>query len=254
MLSRFIVGSVLGTALVATLTGCSAAGTAAGGSTAVPASSAASPAPEPATVLAAAVAKTTGVNLKVVLAGDKAEENLTGSYDAKQKIGSIAQASGTDRMTIIATPDDLYLAGMSDFKGKTMHLKIAKLDAKSPLAMFADVLAPLTLLTGVKDVSLTAPGSFTGTLDLTKAQGATAGSQKFLDYVLATAADRANTVKFTASVNEQGYLTEFDATLPKIDDGKDGEYDLKFSDFGSPVTITKPTGSKVVEAPAAMYS
>ncbi|GAA2628262.1 hypothetical protein GCM10010399_69840 [Dactylosporangium fulvum] len=249
MLSRFIVGSVLGTALIATLTGCSA-----GGSTAAPASSAASPAPEPATVLAAAVAKTAGVNLKVVLAGDKAEENVTGSYDATHKIGSIAQASGTDRMTIIATPDDLYLAGLSDFKGKTMHLKIAKLDAKSPLAMFADVLTPLTLLTGVKDVSLTAPGSFTGTLDLTKAQGATPGSRKFLDYVLAAAADRAKAVKFTASVNEQGYLAEFDATLPNIADGKDGEYNLKFSDFGSPVTITKPTGSKVVEAPAALYS
>ncbi|MER7004678.1 hypothetical protein ABT297_16745 [Dactylosporangium sp. NPDC000555] len=253
MLSRFIVGAVLGTALVATLTGCSAADTA-GGSAAAPASSAASPAPEPATVLAAAVAKTTGVNLKVVLAGNKAEENVTGSYDATNKISSIAQASGADRMTIIATPDDLYLAGLSDFNGKTMHLKIAKLDAKSPLAILADVLTPLTLLTGVKDVSLTAPGSFTGTLDLTKAKGATAGSQKFLDSVLAAAADRADAVKFTASVNEQGYLAEFNATLPKIDDGKDSEYDLKFSDFGSPVTITKPTGSKVIEAPAAMYS
>ncbi|MEV4140298.1 hypothetical protein AB0J72_50075 [Dactylosporangium sp. NPDC049742] len=205
-------------------------------------------------MLAAAVAKTAGVNLKVVLAGGTAEESLTGSYDAARKIGSLAQMSGTDRMTIIATPDDLYLSGLSDFKGKTMHLQIAKLDTKSPLAMFADVLTPLTLLTGVKDVSLTAPGSFTGTLDLTKAQGTTSGSRKFLDYVRSAAAARADTVKFTASVNEQGYLAEFDATLPDIDDGKDGEYDLKFSDFGSPVTITKPTGSKVVEAPAAMYS
>ena len=253
MLSRIIVGSVLSTALVAALTGCSAAGTA-GGSAAEPAPSAASPAPKPATVLAAAVAKTAGVNLKMVLAGEKAEDNVTGSYDATHKIGSITQASGTDRMTIIATADDLYLAGLSDFKGKTMHLKIAKLDAKSPLAMFADVLTPVTLLTGVKDVSSTAPGSFAGTLDLTKAQGATAGSRKFLEYVLAAAADRAGAVKFTASVNEQGYLTGFDATLPNIDDGKDGEYDLKFSDFGSPITITKPTGSKVVEAPPAMYS
>ncbi|GGM12144.1 hypothetical protein ACFFX1_26165 [Dactylosporangium sucinum] len=253
MLSRFIVGSVLATALVATLTGCSAGGSG-DGSAAAPASSAASPAPEPATVLAAAVAKTAGVNLKVVLAGDKAEEDMTGSYDATHKIGSIAQASGTDRMTIIATPDDLYLAGLSDFKGKTMHLKIAKLDAKSPLAMFTDVVTPLTLLTGVKDVKLTAPGSFTGTLDLTKAQGATAGARKFLDYVLAAAANRANAVKFTASVNEQGYLAEFNTTLPNIADGKDGEYNLKLSDFGSPITITKPTGSKVVEAPAAMYS
>src|SRR5687767_7154813 len=139
MLSRFIVGSVLGTALVVTLTGCSGAGTA-DGSAPAPASSAASPTPEPATVLAAAVVKTTGVSLKVVLAGDKAEENATGSYDATRNIGSVTQASGTDRMTITVTPDDMYLAGLSAFKGKTMHLKIAKLDAKSPLAVFADIL------------------------------------------------------------------------------------------------------------------
>jgi hypothetical protein len=60
-------------------------------------------------------------------------------------------------------------------------------------------------------------------------------------------------VKFTASVNEQGYLTEFDATLPNIDDGKDSDYDLKLSDFGSTVSISKPTGSNVIEAPAALY-
>ncbi|MER7280620.1 hypothetical protein ABT369_39885 [Dactylosporangium sp. NPDC000244] len=253
MLSRFIVGSLLGTALVATLAGCGAADTA-GGSAAPPASSAASPAPEPATVLAAAVAKTTGINLKAVLAAsDNAEENVMCAYDAQHKIGSITQTSGTDRMTIIATADDVYLSGLSDLGGKTMRMKIAKIDAKSPFAMFTDVLTPLTLLTGVKNVSSTAPGTFTGTLDLTKAQGTTAGSRKFLEYVLAIATDRAGAVKFTASVNEQGYLAEFKATLPHIDDGKDGEYDLKFSDFGSPVTITKPTGSKVVEAPAAMY-
>src|SRR4051812_10785722 len=122
MLSRFIAGSLLGAALVATLAGCAPTGTA-GGSGATPASSAASPAPAPATVLAAAVTKTTGINLKAVLVSDKAEENVMGAYDATHKIGSITQASGTDRMTIIATPDDLYLSGLSDLGGKTMHLK-----------------------------------------------------------------------------------------------------------------------------------
>jgi hypothetical protein len=252
MLSRFIAGSLLGTALVAALTGCAAADTAAPPAPSV--SSAASPAPDGAPALAAAVAKTTGISLKAVLVGDKAEENVTGAYDAKHTIGSITQTSGTDRMTIIATPDDLYVSGLSDLAGKTMRLKITKIAAKNPLAMFTDVLTPLTLLTGVRNVKLTAPGSFTGTLDLTKATGTTAGSRKFLEYVLAFATDRATAVKFTASVNEQGYLAEFNATLPRIDDGKDGEYDLRFSDFGSPITITKPTGAKVVDAPAAMYS
>jgi hypothetical protein len=251
MLSRFIAGTVLGTALLTTLTGCTASG-----NTGAPAaaSGSPSPSPKPAAVLAAAVTKTTGVSLKVVLAGDTADENLTGSYDGTHNIGSISQVSGSDRMTITVTADDLYLSGLSDFKGKTMHLKIAKLSAKSPLAMFTDVLTPLTLLTAATEVTSTAPTSFTGTLDLTNVHGATAGSQKFLDHVVAAAAGRANAVKFTASVNEQGYLTEFDATLPNIDNGKDSDYDLKFSDFGSTVSVTKPTGSNVIEAPAALYS
>src|SRR5262249_40577175 len=166
MLPRSVVAAVLGTALVAALTGCSIAG-----NTATPAGSSSSAAPRPESVLAAAGGKTTRGSLKVILTGAAADENLTGSYDATHKIGSIAQVSGTDRMSIVVTADDMYLAGLSDFKGKTMRLRIAKLSPKSPLAMFADALAPLTLLSGVTEVSASAPTSFTGTLDLAKAHG-----------------------------------------------------------------------------------
>jgi hypothetical protein len=43
------------------------------------------------------------------------------------------------------------------------------------------------------------------------------------------------------------------AGVGRCHDGKDGDYDVKFSDFGSTVSIATPTGSNVVEAPAALY-
>ncbi|GAA3294871.1 hypothetical protein Dvina_41130 [Dactylosporangium vinaceum] len=252
MLSRFIVAAALGITLVASAAGCGAAGPA-GGPGAADVSPAAPTGPKPTEVLAAAVTKTTGVSLKLTLAGDTAEENVAGSYDAPHGIGSIAQTAGADRMTVTVTADDLYLAGLSDFNGKTMHLKITKIDAKSPIVMFTDLLAPLTMLSGVTDATATGPGSFAGTLDLTKARSTTAGSKKFLDFVVAAAAAKAVAVRFTATVDAQGYLTGFKATLPAIDEGKDGEYDVTFSDFGAALTLTKPSGSKVIEAPAALY-
>ena len=88
---------------------------------------------------------------------------------------------------------------------------------------------------------------------MTKAHGATVGAQKFLAHLLKAGADRSSAVKFTASINQDGYLTEFDATLPGIDNGKDGEYRVNLSGFASPVTLTKPSGSKVIDAPAASY-
>ncbi|MFI5910979.1 hypothetical protein [Dactylosporangium sp. NPDC051541] len=254
MLSRSIVGPLLGATLLALLAGCSVTGGADDTPPAASTSPAGSPPPKATALLAAAVTKTTGVSLKLVLDGGTADEDVSGSYDATHKIGTIAQTTGTDKMTVTVTPDDLYLAGLSDFKGKTMHLKITKLDPKSPLAVFADLLTPLTLLTGVKDAKATAPNTFSGTLDLTKAQATATGAKKFLESVVTIAAAKASAVKFTAAVNAEGYLTDFTATLPGIDDGKDGDYTVKFSDFGAKVSLTKPTGSKVVEAPSAMYT
>jgi hypothetical protein len=244
MLRRFALGAVLVSALIGCSTG-HRAGT--------PAAPSRSPVPEPATVLAAAVTKTTGVSLSLVLTGDTPDDNLTGSYDAVHKLASITEKAG-NALKITVSADSLYLGGLAEFKGKIVHLQIAKLSAKSPLALFTDALAPLTLLTGTRSVESTGPGAFAGTLDLNQVHAVTAGAQKFVEHLVDAAADKAGSVRFTATVDQQGYLAGFDATLPNIDNGSDRDYDVKFADFGTAVTVTKPTGSKVVEAPAALYT
>jgi hypothetical protein len=214
----------------------------------------ASPAVPPAQLLAAAVAKTRQVSLAMVLAGDTASENVTGTYDAAHKLAALAQGTGGDRLKILVSADEMYLSGLSDFAGKTMRLHIAKLATSNPIALFADPLAPFTLLDAATGVQATSPTAFAGKLDVAKAQGATIGSRKFLAFLLKLGGTRTGSVDFVASVDAQGYLTAFKATFPGINDGKDGEYDVALSDFGKPVTNKKPTGRSVIEAPAQMYA
>jgi len=124
-------------------------------------------------------------------------------------------------------------------------------DASSQ-ALLTDVLAPMTLLSAASGVQQTAPGRYLGHIDATQVKGATPGEQKFLDHVLKSAG--AQTLVFTATVDEQGYLSGFKTTFPGLADGKDVVYGLKLSRFGAPVTIVIPSGSKVIDAPDKAYA
>jgi hypothetical protein len=236
--------------LALVLTACGPLGSSsAAGDTATP-SVTPTPTPSPAEVLAAAVTKTTGVSLKLKLA-DTASESLTGSYDAVHHIGTIGEAGD---LHVTVTGDDIYLSGMSELEGQTLRLKISKLRAASPLNLFANVVAALDLLPAATSVETTDTHKFSGQLDLTKAHGATPGGKKFLAYVTSGSASRSTSVPFTATINDAGYLVEFDATFPNLDSGKDGEYDVTFSDIAKPVTNTVPTGPNVLDAPASVYA
>jgi hypothetical protein len=204
--------------------------------------------------LAAAVTKTTGVNLKALLAGDTADEDVAATYDASRKIALITQKSGTDQLRIVVTAEDMYLGGLPDFKGKTVRLRLAKLRTESPLAVFADVLVPLHVLGTATGVQATSPTTFAGRLDLTRVAATATGTRKFLDHAVKAGGDKVKALAFNATVNAAGYLTEFQMTLPAIDDGKDADYRVTLSDFGQPVTVRRPTGKNVVEAPASLYA
>ncbi len=250
MLQRIAAGAALAVALALPMAGCAASTTNPGS----PPASSPSPSVDPAKTLAAAVAKTKGINLKVVLAGDTPDEDVTGLYDAAHKIASIGQGTGAGALRIVLTPDDMYLGGLPDFKGKTVRLRIAKLRTESPLAVFADILSPLSLLDVASGVQATSSTAFAGTLDLSQVPAATAGTRKFLDHALKAGGTKAKSVAFNATVDGQGYLSEFQMTLPGIDNGKDADYRLTLSNFGQPVTVKRPTGKNVVEAPAAVYA
>jgi hypothetical protein len=251
MRSRSAITAALGATLALTLTACNPVGgaTADGGASTQPTATP-SPTPDPADLLAAAVARTTGVSLKVKLAGDTSADDLTGTYDAVHKIGKISQASD---LQVLVSGDDMYLSG-SSMEGITLHVKVAKLPPKNPVGLFTDVLAPLDLLPATTSVEASGPHKFDGHLDLGKVQAATAGAKKFLDFVTTAAGTRANYVSFIAKTDDAGYLVEFDAVIPGLGGSQDGAFDVTYSDIGKPETNKVPTGPSVIDAPASFYA
>jgi hypothetical protein len=249
MLRRAAIGVALGATLIMPLTAC--------GSTPAPTSTAASPAPttlptpDAGDVLTAAVTKTTGVNLKVDLS-DSSGDHYTGGYDGTNKVGALEQVGGGLKITV--TPEEYYVSGIKQLKGMTWRLKIAKLRDESNQSVMTDILAPLTLLSQATGVQQNSPGTFTGHIDASLAKGAGAGTQKFLDHVNKSGGANAQTLIFTATVDSQGYLSSFKTTFPAfLGEGKDLDYELKLSDFGSPVNVVVPAGAKVVDAPDSAY-
>src|SRR5256886_2578426 len=245
----YATGAALATVLVMSLTGCGSKNTV---TTKAPASASLSPKADPGEVLAAAATKTGGTSLKVVLS-DSTSDNLTGGYDASTKAASVAETTGTG-LKVVVTPEDMYLSGTTEFQGQTLHLKTTKLRSQSPLAILADVVAPLTLLTYASGVRSTGATTFSGTLDFTKAHGTTAGTQKFIDLLVTSGGSRAASVGFTPATNAEGDLTPFKAPLPPVDPGKDSQYAPDPSDFGSPVAVAIPSGGTVVAAPESAYA
>jgi hypothetical protein len=250
MSRRLAIRAVLAGTLASALAGCSSAPTATATPTPPPG---ALPTPDPGDVLAAAVAKTTGVDLKVELT-DSAGDHYTGSFDGIHKVGTLTQAPGGTGIRITVTPEDYYLSGLKTLKGQTWHLKIAELRDDSRQTIFTDILAPITLLNEATGVQSSDPGTFTGHVDASLLRGTTSGARKFLAHVNKSGSTNAQTLIFTATVSAQGYLTSFKTTFPALIDDKDVDYELKLSGFGTAAGVVIPTGGKVIEAPARAYA
>lgn len=244
MIRRLAVGAALAAALTLSLGACT---------NSADATDHDSSAPSAGEKLAAAVTKTSGVSMKIVLAGDRPEENLQGSYDGATKMASFTQTSDGETMNVFVAPDDLYLSGLTDLAGKTMRMQISKLPTNNAMALFADPVAPLTLLPAATEVASSGSGGYTGTIDLARVAASTTGATKFLEYVKGAAGEKASAITFTATVDGQGYLTTFKATFPGLDDGKDSQYDLTLSEFGTTVSLTRPAGENVIDAPDTAY-
>lgn len=100
------------------------------------------------------------------------------------------------------------------------------------------------LLGSSTDVHATGGNSYAGTLDLTKAAGIAGLTQVTIDGYGAAASK----VPFTAGLDDQGRLAELTVTPPQ-----GARIDVLYSDYGTPVTVTKPTGAEVTEAPDDFY-
>jgi hypothetical protein len=245
MLKKLAAAAALTAALLVPLTGCGSD------------SASDTPKPKPSETLAAAVTKTTGINVtfEMIDAGSATKDKTTGAFDATKKLTTLAGDANGEVMQLVITPDKLYLSGLKDLAGKTYRMQIEKIPAASGMGPFAAPMFPTLLLPAATTVKSSAAGSFSGTIDLAKVQPVTAGEKKFVEGAVKQAGARANAVTFTATVDAQGYLAKSSFTFPGMGDGgKDAQLDLTFAAFAAPVTVTEPTGANVIEAPDEMYT
>jgi hypothetical protein len=231
--------------------------TAAGGAGPAAAESAATPA-DPAAELAAAAAKLTEDSLKVktsMAAGLNAEGVADKAGEQMDMTMTIGDGSGDEAaMTVdlrkIGT--DVYMkfdgalgAFLGDRADKWMHIDAAKVPADSPFSMEAnDPRNAAEMLGASARVQKTGDRTFSGVLDMTKSPTADEESLKALG-------DKATAVPFTATADEQGRLVELVIDVAAIAPGS-GKMTTTYSDFGTPVSVTAPPASEVIEMPKEM--
>lgn len=102
------------------------------------------------------------------------------------------------------------------------------------------------LLDAVVDVKRTDSQHYSGTLDMTKATG----SSKPADDVLTKAGDKAKSVPFSATLDDQGRLLSFKVDGAAIDPSL--AHEVTISGYGTQ-SVTAPNPADVIEMPAKVY-
>ncbi|MER7003255.1 LppX_LprAFG lipoprotein [Dactylosporangium sp. NPDC000555] len=230
---------------------------AAGGS----ASAAASPKADARADLAKAFNKLAGVTVAystTTEVGPAAVTKLTGSSDpAKQtNSGSLTITTQGQQITaeVIIVGTDLYLKLGLPVPGvdpkKWMYIdgskaSLGKLGLGNPddpanIKGFADAIVT---------VEQTGAGAFKGTIDITKRNLPASSAD-----VIQQMGDAAKSVPFEATVGAEGYITSLTLTTPAAGQVPATTATTTFSDFGKPVSISKPAAADVQPAPAALLS
>jgi hypothetical protein len=132
---------------------------------------------------------------------------------------------------------------------KWLHLDAARLGAGAnlPVDPSGGAATANALFSGLTDVQQVDSQHFTGSVDLTKATGVSGIDRD----MLSRAGVQATSIPFTATLDGQGRLSDLKLDLSSIGPGQ--ELEVSYSDYGSPVTVTKPDPSQVAEAPDSVY-
>lgn len=242
-------------ALTGTVAGCATKnGTSAAANSTRPASPSPSPTPEPENVLLASAKSLGTASYKFTVQAD----GLTGTGSADGANDRMhAALSGREQnvsvaMDIIVVDFDVYMkmapGPLTNALGippnKYVHIDATKLGENSTLPIFPGR-GPLDVagLMGGMVAQTTDGKSFSGTVDLTKATGDDAPPAALLE----KAGDKAKSVPFTATLDDQGRMTHLKIDGSAIDPQL--VWEATYSDFGSPAGVTPPDSSQVVEAP-----
>ncbi|WP_432827972.1 hypothetical protein [Dactylosporangium sp. CA-092794] len=230
---------------------------AAGGS----ASAAASPQADARTELINAFNKLNTVTLAYTAnteTGTVATTKLNGSSDPVKKAASgsmTISAQGTQiTADLVVVGTDVYLKLSVPLPGidpkKWLYIDGAKTSlSKLGLGSPDDPANVKGLADAIATVERDGPGGYKGTFDMTKRNLPEASTA-----MLQQMGDAAKSVPFEATVGADGYLTALTVKMPAAGQVPATTSTTTFSDFGKPVSISKPADADVQPAPAALLS
>jgi hypothetical protein len=267
MRTRRLTGPTLGvlTAVAVAVSGCTADGTATPGASSAPAtggvpsapSSSGAADPAAAAALGSAAAALGNTSFKVTMTSGPGLK-VTGLMDATGGKGTAELvATGTSTEITVKTllvGQDLYVQVPGVTKAGTWtHVDVTRLPEGGSVGLRPGQIDPANtarLLTSTTDVRQTAPRSYEGTLDLTRAAGLTGIDKVTIDSYGAAA----QSVPFTAGLDEQGRLSALTIQLPPVNGQQSAPLEVLYTDYGLPVTAERPAASAVVEAPDSLYT
>jgi len=136
--------------------------------------------------------------------------------------------------------------------GKYQHLDQSKMTGTKGLGFDFKAVDPAgsaALTKAVVDVRKTGEGSYSGTIDLTRATDA---GMVDADAIKAIGPDAAK-LPFEAKLDEQGRLASMTIKMPAVSGGKAHELTVAYSEYGTASPATAPPAAETVEAPAELY-
>ncbi|MFG2040522.1 hypothetical protein [Dactylosporangium sp. NPDC048998] len=224
-------------------------------------SAAASPEADARTELANAFNKLNGVTMAYSMtteSGTAGITKLTGSSDpaTRANSGSMTITAQGQEITaeIITVGTDLYLKLGLPIPGldpkKWMYVDGSKTSlSKLGLGNPDDPTNVKGLTDAIATVERTGAGAFKGTIDMTK-RNLPASSAALIQEM----GDAAKSVPFEATVGAEGYVASLTVKMPGAGQVPATTATTTFSDFGKPVSISKPAAADVQPAPAALLS
>jgi hypothetical protein len=241
-----------------------AAGCAKGTETAKSSASSPSPSPsvDPAVELAASLKDLTTTSFKVIAksTGGDSPSTATAVVDptAKNALitieGDIQGAAVKLEMLLVGTDRYTRFAGMPlpELNSTVwMHLDTTKANANRNLSFekFIDPVGGAEFSRAIVTAQRSGTGRYTGAFDLTKA----VDMVSLTESEVAALGAPAKSLPFEATTDEKGRLTKLTFTVPAHESVTAAVQETTFSEYGNPVSLPKPTGAEVKEAPASTY-
>jgi len=226
------------------------------------------PTPKPATqVLTEAVAKTKGQSFKYTMKWGTSltsdgQQDATGANATRTIAYTDASSGLVIKGQVMLAGDGLYakldlgaltaivpqLAAANGKWLKVDRTKIGTTGLAGSLVPGGDSTSPDAYVSGVVTAENVSKTEVKGTIDLSKSAPKAIPAAE-----LAKLPADQKVVPFNATLDDQGRITKFVITLPKISTFPAADLTTTYSDFGTPVTITAPAAADIVVAPDLIY-